>query len=406
MESKVDGDHATFWVKITDNLSESDQTVYVYYGKSDATTTSNAKATSLYNQGDDFNDNLQDFARWDWFKLQTANSGTATETNQRLQLYIGQSATTVGFISHNTISTASNFEMSILAHKQYTGHVALYLHTNRVANGSTTGNFDTIDLYDNCYRIMLEGNKCYVQRRLVGSGTITILYQGSWTSSENTLKIRVEGDTIKFLEGNTQRLSETWALPSRNCYIVIESWGGSGTDWADNFWIRKYVSPEPGHGSWGTEERTPTTITVGCNPTTVLKTGTQTTTISGQLTNLGSGLTGKTIKLYYQGGAGGQNVPPTDGTWTLIKQTLTGSGGSYSDTWDPLDTLPNGWYWIKASFEGDADYGPSSATTGVDTVSNLFVIPEYAVGTILALAVCFAGVIVYRKSKYDRKKTP
>ena len=100
------GDHATFWVKITDDLSIADQTIYVYYGKSDATTTSNAKAASLFNQGDDYNDNSMDPARWNSFKLQTNNIGAATETDQRLELYIGQPATTVGFVSQSTINTA------------------------------------------------------------------------------------------------------------------------------------------------------------------------------------------------------------------------------------------------------------------------------------------------------------
>jgi hypothetical protein len=153
-----------------------------------------------------------------------------------------------------------------------------------------------------------------------------------------------------------------------------------------------------------TWDLTATTLTIGCDPSIVDKTAPQTTTIGGYLTSADSGVSSKTVKLYYQGGASGPNVPPADGTWTYIAQSITGDGGYYSYVWDPPETLANGYYWIKAEFEGDADYGPSSKTTGVDLVSNLFVIPEYVLGTILALAVCFAGVAVYRKSRPLKRK--
>lgn len=40
MESKVDGDYAVFWVEVPNDLSSNPATIYIYYGKSDATTTS------------------------------------------------------------------------------------------------------------------------------------------------------------------------------------------------------------------------------------------------------------------------------------------------------------------------------------------------------------------------------
>ena len=46
MQSKVDSDNAIFWVKVNDTL-ESNATIYMYYGKSDATTTSDIDATFI-----------------------------------------------------------------------------------------------------------------------------------------------------------------------------------------------------------------------------------------------------------------------------------------------------------------------------------------------------------------------
>jgi len=262
MAKKVDGDYATFWVKVAGDLNATDQTIYVYYGKSDATSLSDIKATSLWNHGDDFNDNARDPALWDAFKLQSTHVGAATETNQRLELYVGQSATCVGFVSHDAIN-AQNFEMSILAHNPSISEVGFYLHTTKVTDGMSTSNQDCIDVADHCYRIMLypAGGQCYVQKRV--NGLISELYSGTALSKENTLKIRVEDSVVQFFEGDTQRVSDSWSLPTRNCHVIVEGWGGStGTDWADNFWIRKYVSPEPSHGIWGIEEQLGTKLYV------------------------------------------------------------------------------------------------------------------------------------------------
>jgi hypothetical protein len=47
MEEKVDGYYAVFWVRVADDLSTNPATIYIYYGKSDAATTSNAYATFI-----------------------------------------------------------------------------------------------------------------------------------------------------------------------------------------------------------------------------------------------------------------------------------------------------------------------------------------------------------------------
>jgi hypothetical protein len=45
MESYTSGDEATFWLKIADDLSSSNTTIYIYYGNSGASTTSNGANT-------------------------------------------------------------------------------------------------------------------------------------------------------------------------------------------------------------------------------------------------------------------------------------------------------------------------------------------------------------------------
>jgi hypothetical protein len=49
------GKNATFWVKVSADLSSVDQTIYVYYGKTGQTTGSNIRLTGIW--GDDFENN-------------------------------------------------------------------------------------------------------------------------------------------------------------------------------------------------------------------------------------------------------------------------------------------------------------------------------------------------------------
>ncbi len=72
------------------------------------------------------------------------------------------------------------------------------------------------------------------------------------------------------------------------------------------------------------------------------------------------------------------------------------------ETWERIRRVKD----IVVDVNGDGKYN-----AGVDAIDTLdingagfFVIPEYAVGTILALAVCFAGVLVYRRSKRAKLK--
>ncbi len=112
-----------------------------------------------------------------------------------------------------------------------------------------------------------------------------------------------------------------------------------------------------------------TSLTVVCNPTTINKTGSIYTIISGTIS---PNMADKTINLYYQPGAAAPDTgAPTGGSWTLIGSIITLSDGSYTYNWDPDDTLADGYYWINTEFAGDASYLPCSATTGTIVSNNL-----------------------------------
>ncbi|MCW4019484.1 MAG: hypothetical protein NWF00_12545 [Candidatus Bathyarchaeota archaeon] len=142
-----------------------------------------------------------------------------------------------------------------------------------------------------------------------------------------------------------------------------------------------------------------TSLTINCIPTTVDKTGTATTSITGTLTSSGSGVADKSIVISYFDGL----------SWTQIDTATTAAGtGVYQYSWDVPAALANGEYVLKAVFAGDSSYEESTATTGmVGNGGNLFVVPEYLWGGLAALGACFAALIVFKnRGSLQRKNIP
>ena len=153
-----------------------------------------------------------------------------------------------------------------------------------------------------------------------------------------------------------------------------------------------------------------TSISVGVDPDIVDKAGAQTTTISGRLTSGGLGVLGKSVRLFYQAGATDFTGTPSDGTWTelpYVSAPTTEADGNYSYAWDPPVSLSNGYYWIKAWFEGDTGYTASSNTTGVDVVHNLLVVPVMPLGALMAvfsMVGALGGYVGLRRYRFTVKE--
>lgn len=147
-----------------------------------------------------------------------------------------------------------------------------------------------------------------------------------------------------------------------------------------NFW-NKYVNKVQVIG--GT-----TNLTIAYAPDTVDKTVPESADLTGTLTSLDTfqGIAGKTINLYCSDG----------GDWVPIGQAITKADGSYLFEWTP--DVPLGYYQIKAEFVQDTEYFGSTAQTEAP-LPGVHVVPEYTIGALMAIAACFAGLLVYRKTK-------
>jgi hypothetical protein len=240
MESKVDGDYAIFWVKVNDDLSTTQQTIYIYYGKSDATTTSNGANTFL--SFDDFEDGVIT----DW----TATTGVSiSETGGLQTLTLTTSQWDKGIGAYRATSFLDGIEViargAITTARSDTGF-GLMLRFSDTNNAF----FTYWDVYGTgefrLYKI-IGGTLTGLQIK-DGTGKPTVGQFYIWhfrVTPSGNLSVEVEGY-------NTLGATDTSLTSGKvGTYIRGISGGVVKYDW---FFVKKYVSPEPSHGSWGSEE--------------------------------------------------------------------------------------------------------------------------------------------------------
>lgn len=257
MESKVDGSYAIFWVEIQADLSTENQTIYIHYGKSDATTTSNGPNTfpwlfddlSAYNIGD-----VPNVTDWEAFGVSGNNTVTIeadpADANKRCirirnadqAAYIGArallKAARSGFAGEfrhrdNTagIHYIEHFEtgnVKITSSNQPTG----YLWYDGSAYQSFSPSLPTL-LADSWHVMsvrVMDSSKTYFH--LIVDG---IDYAGGWRATPTSGIDKVAFQAYRF-------------------NIIDYFIGGVGTN--NNYiYFRKFTTPEPVHSTWGSEER-------------------------------------------------------------------------------------------------------------------------------------------------------
>jgi hypothetical protein len=237
MESKVDSDYAIFWVEVADDLSTNNATIYVYYGKSDATTTSNGANTFLYfNHFDVSEDFTEEDGTW---QLDTANS-----------IYKYVSGGTGQVQSWKDIGRSSNDGYRVrVRHRtspsqQDSGVFARY------ASGYSYGGIYTGKGATGAYDIGGYGENTWTELFKVYSPAGT-----NWHISESCNYGQLH---IAIIDG-TQRYNGNVDFHLTATKIALAAWAGGPAQF-DWIFVSKFVSPEPSHGSWGSEETSGATI--------------------------------------------------------------------------------------------------------------------------------------------------
>ena len=400
METKVDGEYATFWVKVADDLTSVSRTIYVYYGKSDATTTGNPDNTFLFFDG--FNGDL---SKW------TALSGTWTTGGGNLTI---QPST----VRNNYLITQSTFATSNIAIRTkiastqtsptpYQAHPGVIWHANTLtgtshrndqvyfrphATGPTElyGNiqpayYDGIDGIDN------SGLHFYDDKK------------GSYYNWNTwyTVEVRIPFPPMNLTLYANNLYWHNWGNQQySNDRIGLVAQEG-GKNYFDYFAVRKYVDPEPAHSTWGSEE---TLIINSCSSAGTKKDDFD--AAEGIWVNGSKGYSPSTtypIFVVTDIDWDNDDPIPTRVEGTVLTVTSNPDGSILAKVWD---SARPGKYDIVIDFDGDGVYDE-----GIDPLDNnqvvetagFFVIPEYALGTILALVVCFASVGAYRRIKRSKR---
>ena len=243
IESYTPSDNAVIWVKINDDLSTNPATIYIYYGNPNATSLSNGQAT--FDFFDDFN--TLDTSVWN---VLTGSGGSVSVSNSLVKLdraniitktyiltdgiieYRGYSASKeisgIFRTSNNTAFDVFNATGTVGGHGFYSdSSTPSWSHAIAVSNTikASVGSPITIGKWYK-FRAVLVGTQITFTRfddDWIQEATVSYNNDGGLTSGY--IGFRVDGT------GNGDRVA----------YY----------DWIR---VRKYVSPEPTQGAWGSEE--------------------------------------------------------------------------------------------------------------------------------------------------------
>jgi hypothetical protein len=233
--------------------------VYIYYGNNAATTTSNGRNT--FDWFDDFQ--LDSSIDYEIGRHATVWHGAGAynpyydPVNQRVAFNTGDNYTGGWKVR------SSNLSIQNFAAKVIFGVSGFYpLNTTNGILGRWTGN-------SSYYGFYVAGGS-YTAPALVRDARTTIIASPAGNTYHpfggipHTVELRISGSSLTgiYNEGEADEVvltatDSTHAGAGQVDVIVAE-----GTGWFDTLFVRKYFNPEPGHGSWGTEQGIPAYLMV------------------------------------------------------------------------------------------------------------------------------------------------
>jgi hypothetical protein len=256
MEEKVDGDYAVFWVEVADDLSSNPVTIYIYYGKSDATTKSDASSTFICGTDFDKDDGflIRDNGVDESFGDQTGEVRTGGPNQE---LYFSGDRTHQSWVKKQLASTLTqNFAIRI-KFKFDTG--TGYSSVDHPLCSIESGDYPQNDPNNYVLSITWLVAQNYLVIREFRGTTYTAsngiaLSLNTWYVAE----MRVPGTTATLIVEGVGSDTKTVTLDDRNWFKplnYITGWSSqTNTHHLAFAVLRKYVDPEPSHGSWGSEE--------------------------------------------------------------------------------------------------------------------------------------------------------
>jgi hypothetical protein len=253
MESKVDYNYAVFWVKLPSILVYPNITyIYVYYNNMNASTISNGANTFDY-----FTDMINGSGLV-YAKASFSGGECILDPDGSQPASYVRREVKVGYyhafrVRSKWYNEYGGWKEQGFGWTDWTGQTpnyyenALLVGTNIYTNGAIVYRY-----FDNGeYRFMVANT----------SGSTYVVISFGWAGDYHILEIRAFPSVIRFALDDDVKASITSNLPgldvTMNQQIGWYQYAGSGQQYIDWFLIRKYVEPEPTHGSWGGEETKP-----------------------------------------------------------------------------------------------------------------------------------------------------
>jgi len=251
IERKINGNWSLFAVKITGNLSVSDQTLYVYYG--DASHSYSQNKTSTYLWYDDFTD----LSKWD---LSAGTAGDVIEARE------GQMRIYLDGVSPNKAGTSKPAITTI----NFTVEYDLKVHSNSAGGGFALGITDVSQADDEVFLPVFQDSDHNVDLYRRATGGWTVLQDnvarfddGCFRISHKIIKLGSSFGYYRTHPYQTRQLGNnvTCTFTGNSFYLIVPRAWQESTTWTgncsiDNIRVRKACAIEPTLVGWSTEEET------------------------------------------------------------------------------------------------------------------------------------------------------
>lgn len=234
---KTDGVSATFWVEVADNL-DSNQTIYIYYGKSGESTTSNGINTFLF--FDDFEGYVLGdlIGQGGW----TGGPNQPDVVNDEVKRGIKAIRVNIeaGGEAVHTITIPDNFAMQWYMWGNTSRRAYIELR-----DAGNNREFMLVYMKLNDFKYCKDGAILDT-----GENYINNFWHKVGITSTGS------GGTQKIFLDDVEVASDTSSIHNPLTILRIAMGYDGGSEFArfDQIFIRKYISPEPTHDDWGDEE--------------------------------------------------------------------------------------------------------------------------------------------------------
>jgi hypothetical protein len=260
-------DEAWVWVKPSFDLSVN-QTIYMYYGNSDATDESNLDSTFVFAETWTSNSTINEGGRW---TIEAAGNGITVNTdNQRLELNALSGKTPARVRSTRTnIAFPSSFRVESLIATQYSTdltqiafHFAVYITSDSTGKGTrgdwsihVAGFVDPGTAFVSMVGYQSGGVAKSDARAGVGHNEDWTLGISGGYNDRKFIIVRNASDYFKIYHEGTVVLTEyNTEAPNRIYFSLSNTLTGNYYAYVFPFKVRKYVDPEPSNGEWYPEE--------------------------------------------------------------------------------------------------------------------------------------------------------